>query len=302
MSASRVLPTVSIVVPAFKAGDTIERTLISLFDQDYPQLEIIVMDGASDDGTVAILEKHSDKISFWTSEKDKCQADALNKGFARASGDIYGWLCADDTLAPNAISLLAGYLIDHPDIDVVTAGCKRIFSSGVVVTEPDEEFYDKMDYVNPIEQPSTLWRASAHHRAGALDLTYRYAFDWEFWCRLKRTNATFARLTEPVSEYYFSDDNLTSSGGRKIADEMYRVVKNYGPYNGRLADAYKFLFNTFDMNGFYDAETRAHIPKWRRTLFSLTLRCLYVLYDRKTINAYNWNFASRQERGLGWAS
>ncbi|MEL7488299.1 MAG: glycosyltransferase family 2 protein [Pseudomonadota bacterium] len=294
-------PRISIVVPSFRAAGTIARTLDSLFSQDYPNLQVIVMDGESNDGTVDVIKTYDDRIDFWVSEKDKCQADALNKGFARADGDYFGWLCADDTLLPGALSTMADFLTAHPDCDFVTGGCKRVFNDDAeVVTEPAPDFLDQLDYKNTIEQPSSLWRASAHRRAGELDLTYKYAFDWEYWCRLKRTGATFERIVDPMSVYFFSDDNLTSSGGTKIADEMYRVVKQYGPYNGRLADVYRFLYRTFDLRGFYDPEIKAEMPEWKQRMFHTVLNTFYYLYDRDTINAYNWNFASRQERGLGW--
>lgn len=295
-------PLTSIVIPSFKAVNTIQRTLDSLYAQDYPALEIIVIDGGSHDGTAELLAAQGDKLSSWISERDKCQADALNKGFARATGEIFGWLCADDTLLPGAIHHMVHFLKNHPDIDVVTGGCKRDFNGkSEVITEPPEDFYTRMDYMNPIEQPSTLWRVEAHRRAGELDLTYKYAFDWEWWCRLKRTGSKFGRMTEPFSVYHFSDDNLTSSGGTKIADEMYRIIKEYGPYNGRLADIYRFLYRTFDLRGFYDSDASEKLPSWQIKAFHSILRVLYQLYGETHINAYNWNFCSRQERGLGWA-
>jgi len=169
-----------------------------------------------------------------------------------------------------------------------------------VITEPPDDFFERLDFTNTIEQPSSLWRAEAHHRAGLLDLTYKYAFDWEFWCRLKRTGSKFGRISDPLSIYFFSNDNLTSSGGTKIADEMYRVIKEYGPYNGRISDIYRFLYRSFDLRGYYDDDAELSIPEWKRRIFHGVLQLLYQRYDKDVINAYNWNFASRQERGLGW--
>ncbi|WP_439619571.1 glycosyltransferase family 2 protein [Hyphomonas sp.] len=301
MSNAAEYPLISIIVPAFRAGATLARTLDSLVSQDYPNLQIIVMDGGSEDGTVEILKQYADHLDHWESKPDKGQVDALNKGFRLAQGEIYGWLCADDTLLPGAISLLAGVLRRDPSVDVVTGGCKRDFN-GVheVVTEPAEDFYERLGQNNTIEQPSTLWRAALHNRIGELDGTYRYAFDWEYWCRMKAQGAKFERVRDPVSVYYFSDTNLTSTGGTKIADEMYRIVKTHGPYGGRIADVYRFLYRRFDLKGFYDAENQDKIPSWRMRLFHITLRYFYARYDEAAVNGYNWNFVSRQERGLGW--
>ncbi|MEM1104539.1 MAG: glycosyltransferase, partial [Pseudomonadota bacterium] len=249
-----------------------------------------------------ILERWDADLDIWVSEPDRCQAHALNKGFAKAGGEIFGWLCADDELAPGALRRIGRLFAERADVDVITAGCQRDFNEGAnrVQTTPDARYYERLDFMNTIEQPSTFWRAASHRAAGKLDETYRYAFDWEFWCRLKRVGARFHAIDDILSVYYFSDDNLTSSGGQKIADEMYRVIKTYGPYQGRIADVYRFLFRTFDMRGYYDADTREQIPKWKRGFFYGVLRALYVPFDRETVNSYNWNFASRQERGLGW--
>lgn len=301
MQPEPALPKVSIVVPAFRAAATLARTLDSLAAQDYPNLQIIVMDGGSQDGTVEILQRYADRLHHWESQPDKGQVDALNKGFRLADGEIFGWLCADDTLLPGAISRLVSVLAADPRIDVVTGGCKRDFNgTHEVITQPPEDFYDRLGQNNTIEQPSTLWRAALHRRIGELDGSFRYAFDWEFWCRMKAAGARFMRITDPISVYYFSDSNLTSTGGSKIADEMYRIVKTHGPYGGRIADVYRFLYRTFDLKGYYDPEFQDTIPAWRRRLFHLTLRYLYARFDEAAINGYNWNFASRQERGLGW--
>tara|TARA_R110001606_G_scaffold102807_5_gene225411 strand:+ start:8421 stop:9329 length:909 start_codon:yes stop_codon:yes gene_type:complete len=301
MTEPRNFPRVSIIVPAFRAASTIARTLDSLISQDYPNLQIIVMDGGSEDGTVDILTQYADHLDHWESKPDKGQVDALNKGFKLATGDIFGWLCADDTLLPGAISLLANVLNKDALVDVVTGGCKRDFNgTHEVITEPAEDFYERLGQNNTIEQPSTLWRAALHKRIGELDGSYRYAFDWEFWCRMKANGAKFQRITDPVSVYYFSDTNLTSTGGTKIADEMYRIVKTHGPYDGRIADVYRFLYRTFDLKGYYDQDPQAPMPAWRNRLFHMTLRYFYKRYDAASVNAYNWNFASRQERGLGW--
>lgn len=117
---------------------------------------------------------------------------------------------------------------------------------------------------------------------------------------MKAKGAKFERVKDPVSVYYFSDTNLTSTGGTKIADEMYRIVKTHGPYGGQIADVYRFLYRRFDLKGFYDAENQDKIPSWRMRLFHITLRYFYARYDEAAVNGYNWNFVSRQERGLGW--
>ncbi len=297
----RTGPTISIVVPCLGAAATLARALQSLVDQQYSNLQIIVIDGGSDDGSVEVIKRYERHIDSWASEPDRSQADALNKGFARANGEIHGWLCADDELLPDTLHRVSEFFKANPQVDVVSGGCIRDFGEGGwIETTPNPGFDARLDYVNSIEQPSTFWRAEAHARAGELDLSYRYAFDWDWWRRLKRAGARFGRLEELLSVYHFSADNLTSTGGAKIVEEMYRVMKADGRSSARLAGAYRFLYRNFDLHGFYDADAAEKIPYWRRKLFHLTLRALYLRFGRERINAYNWTFAARQERGLDW--
>ena len=110
------LPLVSIVTPSFNHVKYIEATMQSVFSQDYPNIEYIVVDGGSNDGTVDIIKKHENRLAWWVSEKDKGQTDAINKGFARATGSILAWLNSDDTYEPGAVTAAVKYLQEHPEI------------------------------------------------------------------------------------------------------------------------------------------------------------------------------------------
>lgn len=294
-----MLPKISLVVPSFNASQTIERTLSSIFSQRYSNLELICVDGESSDGTQDILRNFEASISVLIVEKDRCQAEALNKGFRRATGDVFGWLCADDELAPGVLQKVGEYFANAASADVLTGGCLRKFEGGSeYVTEPEEIFFSHLFLKNTIEQPSTFWRRGVHDAVGELSEKLKYAFDWEFWCRMKAAGFNFEKVSTPLSVYNFSQTNLTSTGGTKIAKEMYAIVRQYGPYKGRLAWAYRFLYRAFDLRGFYDGDETQR--KSARFVFHVCLRILYKIFDRDSINTYNWNFASRQERGKGW--
>jgi glycosyltransferase involved in cell wall biosynthesis len=309
-----MLPIISIVVPCYNAAETIERTIKSLIEQHYPNLELIAIDGASTDDTLIILDRYRHYFTKIISEPDRGQADALNKGFRLATGDIFGWLCADDELTPGSLAYLADLFQARPEIDAISAGCTRIFADGSTYdTIPRADVMQRIGYHNGIEQPSTLWRAKLHRRAGELDESYNYAFDWVWWNQLHRAGANVLEIDRVVSCYYFSDTNKTSTGSRDVVDEMYRVIKNFGPIRGYLADIYLFLYENFDLIGYYDKSPEVSHLDWCLYLFKqkhhdkfkiftwlVCLQSLSILFGRDLILGYNWNFASRQERNLCW--
>jgi glycosyltransferase involved in cell wall biosynthesis len=110
---------ISIITPSFNQGKFIEETIQSVFSQEYTNLEYIIIDGNSTDNSIDIIQKYSEQLSYWISEKDHGQAAAINKGFNIASGDIIGWLNSDDILLPGALDKISNAFISHPDIDVV---------------------------------------------------------------------------------------------------------------------------------------------------------------------------------------
>lgn len=300
---SSAWPKISLITPCLNSASTIERTLQSVQRQHYANLEYIVCDGASSDGTLEVLRRYErDRlIDHLRSEKDTGVANAINEGFERATGEIFCYLNADDTLEDGCLNFVADYFSSHPKIDVFTGGCRRVFADGseTITNPPEGEYVSTVALRNYFEQPSTFWRAAAHRAAGKLDETYHLAFDWEWWNRLNASGARFGYTARVLSVYYFSDDNLTSRAGQRVIDEMYRVTKSYAPKRGEIADVYKLLFNVFDMNGFYDRPF-AELPAIRQVVFGAALAVLYAIYGREAVNAYNWNWASKQIRGVTW--
>src|SRR5690242_10507015 len=117
------LPKFSVVIPSYNQGQFLEETILSVINQGYPNLELFVVDGGSKDNSVDVIKKYESHITWWVSEKDKGQSDAINKGFSRVTGDIATWLCSDDLFTEGALKRVAELFSTLPDdIGVVYGG------------------------------------------------------------------------------------------------------------------------------------------------------------------------------------
>ena len=181
-------PLVSIVTPSFNQGRFLEETMRSVLAQDYPELEYIVVDGGSTDGSVEIIRRHSDRLAWWTSEPDGGQAAALNKGFARTRGEFVGWLCSDDTLLPGAISRLVAALESDPTL--VIAYGDAVYTDRWS-TRKDPALSGPWDPPRMVregqvrnQQPASLYSRRGWERAGPLDEEAWFYLDFQFTVRL----------------------------------------------------------------------------------------------------------------------
>jgi glycosyltransferase involved in cell wall biosynthesis len=290
---------ISIVVPNYNSGTQLERAILSIMAQDYPNLELILVDAKSTDESAQAIVKYADKFTHRIIEKDKGQADGLNKGFRLASGDIRAWLCSDDELLPGTLHHVNELFVIHPDIDVVTGSCQRLFADGVTYVVPaNPDPWDKIHIQNVIEQPSTFWRGTLHQKVGELEYSYYLAFDWDLWNRFKKAGAKILPTERPLSKYYFTDTNKSGNSGRGHVDESFRIVRKYGPLFGGLAYIFRFLYFHFDLFGCYDNPPTCGLL--RSHVFIWTLAFLRLTIGKKNLYLYNWHFASCQERGLKW--
>lgn len=293
-------PQITLITTALNAEKTLSRTLASVEAQNFENLQYVFVDGKSSDKTLTIAKEFSYLIDELISEKDNGAAEALNKGFLRATGRIIGFINADDELTLGALSRVAAYFENNPEIDVVTGNCRRVFADGSeTVTRVPEHFLRDMPYRNGIEQPSTFWRSEIVEKSGLLDTSYKFAFDWEWWNRMRKNGARFGVIDEVLSVYHFSDDNLTSNGGLRVVEEMFRVTRMYGGKAGLVAYAYLVLFKFFDMHGYYDVSF-SNLPAKKRMAFGFVRNLLCALFGKKIVYCYNWNWASKQIRGLVW--
>ena len=182
-------PKISVIIPSFNQGKYIETTLTSVIEQGYPNLELIVIDGGSADCTVDILNKYDEKITYWVSESDEGQTDALVKGFKKSTGEIQCWLNSDDLHEPNTLERVAKYFDSHPDVDAVFGSTVWIDSQGHPLRVHHEMPFNRFIWLhtyNYIPGMSMFWRRDIYERSGGLDVNFNLAMDADLWARFSR--------------------------------------------------------------------------------------------------------------------
>lgn len=224
------LPSISIVVPNFNGGSTISKTLESLIDQNYPHLEIIVVDGGSSDNSLEVIKKYQSYLTDWISEKDNGQSNAINKGFTRCTGEIVNWLCSDDQLLPGALLEVGKRFASCPEIDVL-AGCSRLVytyeNDRIYIKRPTLKRINLMPARNAIAQPSCFYRRKLLKRPNPIDESYNYAMDFELWNYFKSCGARWACTDSELSVAFQDGQNKSSTGGEKVTIELERIYTAY---------------------------------------------------------------------------
>jgi glycosyltransferase involved in cell wall biosynthesis len=223
-------PPVTIVTPSFNQAEFIEATLRSVLLQDYPNLEYIVVDGGSTDGTLEVLYKYAPLLDHWVSEPDRGQAHAINKGLMRASGEIVAWLNSDDYYTPGAVARAVAHYIAEADLDWLYGDCLLVHHpEGTLEPCPSRsfDFASALDGDCPISQPSVFLRRSLLDRIGLLDESFAYAMDYDLWLRASKVARPTYVAGAPVA--VINDHDLTKSRSRRgeVVFESTRAVERF---------------------------------------------------------------------------
>lgn len=226
-------PKISVITPSYNQASFLEATLLSVLDQNYPNLEYFVIDGGSTDGSVEILKRYSDKLTWWVSEKDTGQSNAINKGFARCSGEIVCWINSDDLLLPGTLEIVAKSFSDQNTF-WLTGNCHKIDAKGGNMGE----IYCQLprsaeDWLNsfargfsfPIVQPSTFWRRSVLDQVGFLDEKLHYSFDHEFLFRILSFYGKPVVVEYALSAFRLHGDSKTVSNTTAFNRENRKIAR-----------------------------------------------------------------------------
>lgn len=224
-----LLPRISIVVPSFNQGRFIGATLYSIINQQYPNLELIVIDGGSTDNTLEVIKQYQARINWWVSELDSGQTAAINKGFMRSTGEIMAWINSDDIVAPGALHFIANYFIKHPETQVV-------YGNRILINEENLEIgrwilpyhSDKvLKFSDFIPQETLYWtRAAWNLVGGRLDETFQFAMDWDFLLRLTKKHVIIRHLPVFIGLFRIHPQQKTSSQLSSVGQQEIQSLRH----------------------------------------------------------------------------
>jgi glycosyltransferase involved in cell wall biosynthesis len=221
-------PLISIVVPTLNQAAFIEQTLASIAGQNWPRTEILVIDGGSTDGTREIVERYAHVVTHFISEPDRGQADAINKGFRLARGDILAWLNSDDYYLPLAFQRAAAALGDISQSRLVHGGVLLLFENenrGRLARArafPREE----LNVSSCIYQSGAFWTRPLWEKTGELNPDYHFVLDWDWWRRAS-AHGEFVPINECLAVYRFHDAHKTGSGAARRTQEILALVERH---------------------------------------------------------------------------
>lgn len=262
-------PLVSIITPSFNQAAFLEQTLCSVLEQDYPNIEYWVIDGGSTDNSLEIIKKYAPRLAGWVSEKDRGQADGVNKGLAKATGEVIGWLNSDDLYYPGAIAGAVEAFRQHPEAGFVFSDVESIDEHGNafnLMRYGDWKLADLMTF-KIIGQPGVFMRRAVLEQAGYLDLSYNYLLDVQLWLRM-------AAIAEPQyipgkiwSAARMHSDAKNIAHAEEFGAEAFQIARWLGedprffPLNAKIFN--KIWAGAHRLNAFYLVEAGQFKPALR---------------------------------------
>jgi glycosyltransferase involved in cell wall biosynthesis len=245
-------PRISIVTPSYNQAAFIEETIRSVLLQGYPNLEYIVIDAGSTDGTIEIIKKYARWLEYWVSEPDKGQSDAINKGMRMATGNILAWLNSDDGLLPAALTTVAGFLSRRPMSICVGATVEKHEEQTTIVYKTPS--FDEMLYHGRrVPQPSTFWTADLWSIAGPLREDLHYVMDYDLWLRMFSIASGIRFHAAPLSYMHYHPGQKTQPANlARIRLENFLSVIGNLPFLQLGAWTFvrkKWLYNTRTRRG-----------------------------------------------------
>ena len=225
------LPRITVVTPSFNQAPFLRETIESVLGQGYPDLEYIIMDGGSTDGSAAIIEEYAPRLAYWCSAKDGGQAAAINAGFARATGSILAWLNSDDYYLPGTLRAVAE-MLDPAQPGLLLGNCMHIREGQAALRGSDVPLRHhqlRLATTDYIIQPSSFWTKATWDRVGALDEQFRYVFDWDWFIRCVEAGVEIKTTPRYLATYRIHAGHKSGTGGDQRNVEVRTIYTRHSP-------------------------------------------------------------------------
>ena len=251
-----MLPKISIITPCYNASSFIEQTIRSIISQDYSNFEYIIIDGGSTDGTVEIIKKYEDKITYWISEPDNGQSHAINKGIEKATGDVFNWVNGDDYLEEGALKLVGNYFQDV-NLDVICTSTMLFNENGSIRVNGPTEFEEGVFHIlnsQGLNQQGMFWRMDRIKELNGVNTKFNYSMDLDLWKRyVINYGVSKIRRNDMITGFFrLSNDSKTGSDFEEnfylFENENNAALIQYAKCIGKKAQrGMKFLYPKFDI-------------------------------------------------------
>jgi GT2 family glycosyltransferase len=273
---SEYMNLVSIVTPSYNQASYLEQTIQSVLEQDYPRIEYVVVDGASTDNSFEIIKRYNDRLAYWISEKDSGQAEAINKGFTRANGDILGWLNSDDYYLPGTVSAVVKCFQENPDVVMIYGDMMAVDEMGQTINVLKYKQLSLQDLLcfQIIGQPSVFFRRSALEKTGLLDTSFHFMLDHHLWIRLTQ-QGRILHVPQVWSAARYHPQAKNRAKAAEFGREAFRVL-DWAKTQPSLTEALSGIerralasANRYDARYLLDGgQPAAALGAWSRALFT----------------------------------
>ncbi|MFX0133939.1 MAG: glycosyltransferase family 2 protein [Candidatus Hodarchaeota archaeon] len=225
MNKDTCWPRISIVIPSYNQAKYLERTILSILNQNYPNFELIIMDGGSTDGSVEIIREYEKYFTFWVNKSDKGQADAINKGFIRAKGDLVVWQNSDDIYLPGAFFRIAREYWKKPNYDIYFGNILLIDSNDKILKEMRFIPFSKKHLIYydwNLSSQAVFWKRKIFEKNGYLNASLDVLFDWDWFIRLGNSGYRFKFIRHFLGAYRIHETSKLMT----VKSEKRKSIKN----------------------------------------------------------------------------
>ena len=229
---NKSLPCITVITPSYNQAEFLERTIVSILNQDYPNLEYMIIDGGSTDGSVDIIRRYSNQLSYWVSEPDRGQSHAINKGLQRATGDWVCWQNSDDIFYPEAFERISRVIQNQPQLDLIIGDINIIDEQDQVIRQQlfvRPTYYSLLAEGMVLTNQAAFWRVSIHKQIGWLDEELHYGFDYEWFLRLLNFTKQTYHIPKFLGALRYHQETKTFLSQDGFDKEYCEILKNHPP-------------------------------------------------------------------------